>query len=191
MITCQETWKGGWSVSGMDICYILLWHDVSKIWRYIFHQNIPSTRFCKILHLFFWYAIYFFFVSSYFCLFSICLQTRVQHWLKLTLTGKNWGFEHISTISFFLENQDWTCTIFYLLQDDYIIGIVLKPCSSNYGDRSKPGPRFCARDVVVGPGISCCFFKDVFVSLCCYSTSTLCLYHWLSHAVHVLNPLRR
>ena len=157
-------------------------HFPSKYSIYPVLQNIISI---------FLICYLFCFVSSYFCLFSICLQTRVQHWLKLTLTGKNWGFEHISTISFFLENQDWTCTIFYLLQDDYIMGIVLKPCSSNYGDRSKPGPRFCARDVVVGPGISCCFFKDVFVSLCCYSTSTLCLYHWLSHAVHVLKPLRR
>ena len=94
VITCQETWKGAWSGSCMKtsqddhsiyhanplgICYILLWHDVSKMCRYIFHQDIPSTRFWKIFYLFF--------VFSYFCVFSIFLQPRVQNWLKMTLRG--------------------------------------------------------------------------------------------------------
>ena len=61
---------------------------------------------------------------SYFCVFSIFLQTRVQYWLKMTLTGKirvkTWVFNIFQLFSFSFENQDWTCTIFYLLQDDYV-----------------------------------------------------------------------
>ena len=47
-----------------------------------------ATFSIKIFHLpgFEKYSIYFF-VFSYFCVFSIFLQTRVQNWLKLTLTG--------------------------------------------------------------------------------------------------------
>ena len=109
-------------VNPLDICYILLWHDVSKICRYIFHQNIPSTRFWKIFFLFF--DILSIFCVFLFLYFSIFLQTRLQNRLNMTLTGGKkkrvkTGALNIFQLCFFF-NQDWKCTIFYLRQDDYM-----------------------------------------------------------------------
>ena len=139
VITCQETWKGGWSGSGMktsqddnsmyqvnplDICYILLWHDVSKIRRCIFHQHISSTWFWKILYFFFFIFYLLFCVFLFLCLFYIspdpCSKVAKNDFNMVKKRVKTGVLNIFQLFLCVFENKDWTCTIFYLLQDDYI-----------------------------------------------------------------------
>ena len=72
---------------GMLVIFHFLMKNIFFIFHVIFsHFGIFSI---KIFHLtgFEKFSIFFFLIFLFLC-FSIFLQTRVQNWLKLTLTGE-------------------------------------------------------------------------------------------------------
>ena len=69
------------------------------------------------------YFIYFFDIPFMFSCFSILFFFI---FLRVVLTGTK-KLINIPTV-FKLKNQDWTCPIFYLPQDDYIVHLGLQMC---------------------------------------------------------------
>ena len=103
-----------WNPQGSSSCGVYL-----LLLFFVVGRNIPatSTWFEELFYLFFWYSIYVF-MFFYFVFFSF--------FLRVVLTGTN-KLINIPTV-FLLKNQDWTCPIFYLPQDDYIVHLGLQMC---------------------------------------------------------------